>query len=278
MAVFVVAVAGVRGLRTELIPEISEGEFYFEATLPEGTPVEATDRVIQQMQASLEGEPGVAVYCTTAGSRLISGGQSLSTKAEHYGQLNVVTQDRRDEAAEAATAARLRERFATIPDLVAKHGKPTYFSLKTPIEVVLFSDDMDVLDRYAAQLEAALATVPGLVDVRSSLEEGNPELQIIFDRRRLAALGIDIRTAAETLRDRVLGNVPTLFREEDRQIEIRVRNLEANRQSFDDVRNLVIDGPGGHPLRLLTVAEVREDRGPAEIHRIQQQRAAVLSA
>ncbi|MCP4664625.1 MAG: efflux RND transporter permease subunit, partial [bacterium] len=160
----------------------------------------------------------------------------------------------------------------------AKHGKPTYFSLKTPIEVVLFSDDMATLDRYAARIEAALATVPGLVDVRSSLEEGNPELQIIFDRRRLAALGIDMRTAAETLRDRVLGNVPSLFREEDRQIEIRVRNLEANRQSFDDVRNLVIDGPGGQPLRLLTVAEVREDRGPAEIHRIQQQRAAVLSA
>ncbi len=40
----------------------------------------------------------------------------------------------------------------------------------------------------------------------------------------------------------------------------------------------MIDGPDGQPLRLLTVAEVRDDRGPAEIHRIQQQRAAVLSA
>ncbi len=85
-----------------------------------------------------------------------------------------------------------------------------------------------------------------------------------------------MRTAAETLRDRVLGNVPSLFREEDRQIEIRVRNVESYRQSFDDVRNLVIDGPGGQPLRLLTVAEVREDRGPAEIHRIQQQRAGAV--
>jgi HAE1 family hydrophobic/amphiphilic exporter-1 len=83
---------------------------------------------------------------------------------------------------------------------------------------------------------------------------------------------------AETLRDRVLGAVPTRFREEDRQIDIRVRNLEQHRQTIEDVRKLVIPGPEGRPIRLLTVADVRVDRGPAEIHRVQQQRAAVLSA
>jgi len=87
-----------------------------------------------------------------------------------------------------------------------------------------------------------------------------------------------MRVVAETLRDRVLGAVPTRFREADRQIDIRVRNLEHQRQTANDVRNLVIPGPDGRQLRLLTVAEVHEDRGPAEIHRIQQQRAAVLSA
>ena len=48
-----------------------------------------------------------------------------------------------------------------------------------------------------------------------------------------------MRTPAETLRDRVLGAVPTRFREEDRQIDIRVRNLESYRQTADDIRNLV---------------------------------------
>jgi HAE1 family hydrophobic/amphiphilic exporter-1 len=276
--VFVLAVAGIGLLNTSLIPEISEGEFYFEATLPEGTPVQATDRVLQQMQAPAVDDPAVAVLYTTAGSRLVSGGLSLSTTAEHYGQLNVVLANRRDEAAEQAVADRLRDHFATIPELEARFGKPTYFSVETPIEVILFSDDLRALNEYAPQLADALAGVPGLVDVRSSLEEGNPELQIVFDRERLAGFGLDMRNVAETLRNRVLGTVPTRFREEDRQIDIRVRNLEVHRQTVDDVRNLVIPGPDGRTLRLLTVADVREDRGPAEIHRVQQQRAAVLSA
>ena len=68
--------------------------------------------------------------------------------------------------------------------------------------------------------------VPGLVDVRSSLEAGSPELQVVFDRARLATLGLDMRVLSETLRDRVQGAVPTRFKEEDRQIDIRVRNRE----------------------------------------------------
>ncbi len=276
--VFVAALALIPRLATSLIPDISEGEFFFEATLPEGTPVEATDRVIRRMQEAVAGDPAVAVLYSTAGSRLVSGGMSLSTTAEHYGQVNVVLADRRDQAAETALAERMRISFAAIPELEATFGKPSYFSLTTPIEVILFSDDLAALDRAAPQVVDALAGVPGLVDVRSSLEEGNPELQVVFDRDRLAALGLDMRAVAETLRDRILGAVPTRFREADRQIDIRVRNAAADRETIEDVRNLVIPGPDGRPLRLLTVAEVREDRGPAEIHRVEQQRAAVISA
>ena len=113
--VFALAVAGVSRLQTALIPEISEGEFYFEATMPEGTPVEATDRAIGSMAAPLASNPDVEVYYSTAGSRLVSGGMSLSTTAEHYGQLNVVLADRRDEGAEERVASLLREPSPSSP-------------------------------------------------------------------------------------------------------------------------------------------------------------------
>ncbi|MCU0304385.1 MAG: efflux RND transporter permease subunit [Thermoanaerobaculales bacterium] len=276
--VLALSLAALGGLESSLIPDISQGEFTFEATLPEGTSVLATDRVLQRMASPIVGDPAVEVAYATAGSRLVSGGLSLSTTAEHYGQLNVVLADRNDEAVEQEVAGRLRDGFASIPELETTFGKPTYFSLKTPIEVILFSDDLEALSEWAPVLADRLAAVPGLVDVRSSLEEGNPELQVIFDRDRLASLGLDMGEVARTLRDRVLGAVPTRFREADRQIDIRVRNLEDQRRTAADVRNLMIPGPDGRQLRLLTVAEVRAARGPAEIHRVQQQRAAVLTA
>ena len=268
--------AGLLG--TELIPQLSEGEFFFEVKLPEGASLAATDRSIKVMEEAAGAETAVDRYYATVGSRLVSGGMSLNTKAENLGQLNLVMKNRSDSEGELALAERLRREFSALPDLEIKFGRPSYFSLKTPVEVIIFGDDLDLLRSSSLELAGRLSTVPGLVDVRSSLEAGNPELQVVFDRERLAALGLDMGVLSETLKNRVLGAVPTRFKEEDRQIDIRIRNRPSDRQSVNDVRNLIVPGPGGEPLRLLSVARVTEERGPAEIHRLQQQRAAVVSA
>jgi HAE1 family hydrophobic/amphiphilic exporter-1 len=212
------------------------------------------------------------------GSRLPAGGVNVNTKAENLAQLNLVMRDRSDEIAEAAAAERLRQTFLQIPDVEAKFGRPGYFSLKTPVEIQIYGEDLEALRSYSLDLAGAVGQVPGLVDVRSSLEAGNPELRVVFDRRRLAALNLDMATLSATLRDRVQGVVPTRFKEEDRQIDIRIRNREGDRASLADVRNLVIPGADGQPLRLLSVADVTLGRGPAEIHRLQQQRAAIVTA
>jgi HAE1 family hydrophobic/amphiphilic exporter-1 len=186
--------------------------------------------------------------------------------------------DRSDEVAEAAAAERLRQTFLALPDVEAKFGRPGYFSLKTPVEIQIFGEDLEALRSYSLDLAGAVSQVPGLVDVRSSLEAGNPELRVVFDRRRLAALNLDMTALSQTLRNRVQGVVPTRFKEEDRQIDIRIRNTEDDRATLADVRNLVIPGADGQSLRLLSVADVTLGRGPAEIHRLQQQRAAIVTA
>jgi hydrophobic/amphiphilic exporter-1 (mainly G- bacteria), HAE1 family len=276
--IFALSVWSARTLDLELIPELSEGEFFYEAQLPEGVSLAATDRVVQRLEAIADASDDVALHYATVGSRSGAGGLSLNTRAENLGQLNVIVRDRNDRQLEQQVAEQLRREFAAIPDLDAKFGRPAYFTLKTPVEVQIYGEDLTLLRDYSLDVARRLARVPGLVDVRSSLEAGNPELQVIFDRDRLAALGLDMAALSQSLADRVQGAVPTRFRLEDRQIDIRVRNREADRRSVEDVRNLVVTGPGGQPLRLLAVADVRLDRGPAEIHRLQQQRAAVVAA
>jgi len=276
--VFFASLWAIRLIGTELIPQLSEGEFYFEASLPEGTSLAATDRVVQEMELAAGEEPALDSYYATIGSRLVTGGLSLNAKAENLAQLNLAMRDRGDTKTEIEIADRLRSRFLAIPDLETKFGRPSYFSLKTPIEVALFGDDLDLLRSYSLDLARQLGTVPGLVDVRSSLEAGNPELQVVFDRERLAVLGLDMGTLSETLKNRVQGVVPTQFKEEDRQIDIRIRNQEPDRRTIEDVRQLMLPGLNNESIRLLSVADVHLDRGPAEIHRLQQQRAAVITA
>ncbi len=278
LVLFGVSIASVNRLGTQLLPSLTEGEFFFELKMPEGTSLAATDRQMKKMEAEAAAQEEVGTIYSTVGSRLVAGGMSLNTKAENLAQLNVVLKNRGDDKAEARVMSTLRQEYESAPGVEIHSGRPTYFSLQTPIEVYLFGEDLDELRDWSLRVASALSQIDGLVDVRSSLEAGSPEVEVIFDRDRVASLGLDLGQLSQTLRDRIQGTVPTRFKEGDRQIDIRVRNLEQERHSVKDVRNLVLPGPDGEPIRLLTVAQVRLGTGPSEIHRVQQQRAAVISA
>jgi len=276
-AVFAAAMALVPRLQTELIPALDHGEYFFEVTMPEGTAVTATDRVLQQMEAAAAAEPLLLRYDASIGSRPSSGGMSLRTRDENLGQLNVVFKPGTSLEQRQASLATLRHKFEAIPDLHSKLGAPSYFTLKTPIELDLYGENLEPLREYSDKIVGKLRELPGFVDLRTSLEAGNPELRVVFDRERLAALGLDMAQMSAILRDRVQGAVPTHFKEEDRQIDIRVRNREDDRKTQEDIRNLIVTERNGVPVRLTSVATVELARGPAEIHRLEQQRAAVIT-
>ena len=276
-ALFAASILVVPRLGSELIPPLTEGEFYFEAVLPEGTPLAVTDRAIRDMEAAADAEPGVATTFSTVGSRLVSGGLALKTKDENLGQLNVVLEDRSDETNEHAVAERLRAKFERVPNLLAKLGRPSFFSLKTPVEAIFYGENLEQLRDYTIALLPKVKEVAGLADVRASMEAGNPELSVRFDRDRLAAFGLSIREVSSGLHDRVQGVVVSRFREEDRHIDIRVRNREADRKDISDIENLVVAERDGVPVTLSAVASIEPARGPAEIHRIQQTRAAIVT-
>lgn len=278
VVLFAAAIAAIPLLGRELIPPLTEGEFFFEVSLPQGSSLAATDRVMSELEAAAAEDPRIEQSYSRVGSRLVAGGVSLNTVGEHFGQINVVLKNKADDRVEAAAIETLRQHFSEIPDVTAKFGRPSYFSVKTPVEVVLYGEDLEELREYSLDITRDLSSVAGLVDVRSSLEAGNPELHVVFDRNRLAALNLDLGTMSSTLQNRVQGVVPTRFKESDRQIDVRVRNQESDRASIADVRNLVLPGPNGAPIRLVSIANVTVDEGPAEIHRLQQQRAAVVSA
>ena len=127
-----------------------------------------------------------------------------------------------------------------------------------------------MLENRAGEMIDYLRNVDALVDVKSSLEAGSPELQVIFNRDRIASFGLDIRSLTSTLRNRVLGVIPTRFRERERQIDIRIRNPEESRSKAEDISNLIIPGPSGSKLRLQTVAEIldahHQNKVPGNCH------------
>ena len=130
---------------------------------------------------------------------------------------------------------------------------------------------------YTIELLPKISQVKGLIDVRASLETGNPELVVRFDRDRLAKLGLNIESVSDTINRRVNGSIVSRFQQPDRQIDIRLRNQESDRDSVNDMLNIVIGEVDGRPVTLQAVANVESLQGPAAIDRIQQSRVAIIA-
>jgi HAE1 family hydrophobic/amphiphilic exporter-1 len=116
--------------------------------------------------------------------------------------------------------------------------------------------------------------VPGLRDVRSTLQRGNPEISIRFDREKLAALELDSRVVTEILQNKVQGEVPTLFAERERKIDLMVRLDRSSLNSIPQLLAVNVNPVGNPPIPLETVATIQRQEGPSEIRRIGNLRGA----
>ena len=261
----------------DLIPTFSQGEFSFLVELPEGTPLEVSDRFVADVESVLEDDERVGSLSAIVGGRGLSL-SSTGTEGENTARIQVRMADGATRDDEEAVADLLRGRLETSGLARFKFERPTYFSFRTPIEVEVYSDDLGDLHVASSQVKEALLGVPGLVDVKSTAELGNPELQILFNRSQLARLGLNLGDVADTVRNKVQGEVATRFTEGDREIDIVVRSVEIGAASVDDVQDFIVAQRDGVPIFLKSVADVRLVDGPSEIRRIGQKRTGVVSA
>jgi HAE1 family hydrophobic/amphiphilic exporter-1 len=274
---FAGAVWTIPRLGFDLIPTFSQGEFSFVVELPEGTPLEVTDRFIADTEEVLDGDERVAAHSSIVGG---SGLTLTKTGAEGENTARIAVRMAKGTrpADETVIADNLRSRLAGSGLARFKLERPTYFSFRTPIEVEVYSDNLPQLHAVADLVKERVSEVPGLVDVKSSAELGNPELQILFDRNQLSQVGLNLGDVADTVRNKVQGEVATRFTEGDREIDIVVRSVELGQASVDDVRDSIVAQRHGVPIYLKSVATVRLVEGPSEIRRIGQKRTGVISA
>jgi HAE1 family hydrophobic/amphiphilic exporter-1 len=278
----VLSAAGALFLEVDLVPAMSQGEFSYQVELPAGTPLALTDRALLGAQQALAADTSVEAFSAVAGGAGLSL-TSTGTEGENFGQVDVRMKPGTSAADEERTIAAVREALGRIQSPQAaesvrvKFQRPSFFSFRTPIEVEVFGDELRPLQASADDVFRRLARVPGLVDVRSSAEMGNPELQVRFDREALARLGLRLDEVAATVRGKVKGEVATRLNEGDREIDILVRS-GSQEVSADEVARVIVAHREGTPIYLSSVARVSRELGPSEIRRIGQRRAAVVSA
>jgi len=278
LALFVFTIAFVLPrLGTELIPQMSQGEFNVDLRLPPGTPLEQTDRAMvaaQQASSSL-GDVAMAYSVAGTGNRLDA---NPVDSGENTGRLSVSLKDGAGRDEEEAAMQGMRASLENMPGVQYRFSRPSLFALSTPLEVVVSGYDLDRLRLAAEDIRSRVAADDRFADVKTTVEAGNPEIQIVFDQERASQLGLVVRDLADRVVNSVRGEVATRYKLRDKQIDVLVRSVDTRAASVEEVRNLIVNPGADFPVPLSAVADVQLSIGPAEIRRVGQERVAVISA
>ncbi|MEN0042490.1 MAG: efflux RND transporter permease subunit [Pseudomonadota bacterium] len=276
-ALFAATMSLVPRLGTELIPQLSQGEFSINLRLAPGTPLAKTDSVVLRAydaaQAVSDIEQSFSV--TGTGNRLDA---NPVDAGEHTGVLTIRMTPGATREDETRAMNQLRTGLDAIPGLTYDFERPALLALSTPVEVVFRGYNLEALRTHAEAMAAQMGSDPQFTDVRSNIEGGNPEIQIEFDQERAAALDLRVRDIADRVVGNVRGNVATRYSWRDKKIDVTVRSVETNDASIEDVRALIVNPGSARPVSLSDVATIRLATGPSEIRRFDQDRVAVVSA
>ncbi|MGB5392367.1 MAG: efflux RND transporter permease subunit [Thermoanaerobaculia bacterium] len=264
-------------LGRELIPELIQGEFFVNTELPPGTHLDVTQRRMASLEAVSMGMEDVTSVYSISGASNEQGG-AAGERRENIGQLTLTINPPVSRQREEMVMADLRDALDRQEGMTYRFGRPSYFSFRTPIEVEIRGYNLRLLDRLADRLVEQMSEIEGLTDIKSSTEGGNPELQITFDRERLATLGLTLGEVAPVVRSKVQGAIATDIQREDRKIDIRMRSQEQYRDSTQDLLQLTVHQSGKTAIPLGAVATVEEVEGPAEIRRSEGERVALVTA
>lgn len=275
--IFVATMSLVPRLGTELIPQFSQGEFNVDLRLSPGAPLAETDRAIQATQRAAAGIDAVALDYSVAGT-----GNRLDANpvdaGDNTGSLSITLKPGSGRQAEDRTMAAMRAELARLPGVQYKFSRPALLSFASPLQIEISGYDFDGLARTSQALVEMMSASSRFSDIKTTVERGNPEIQIVFDQERAAKLGLAVRDIANLVVANVRGELATRYTWRDKKIDVLVRSVDTRQSSIEEIRRLIVNPSSDRPVTLDAVATVSVSQGPAEIRRVAQQRVAIITA
>ena len=269
-------------LDRDLLPNVDQGAFDVRLDLVEGTSLAATAEAGARIESGLLEDPGVAVVFSRIGRdiRAYAQGDAEGTGLHQgYFQVRLKEGVKTDEVLERVRplaghiASLFPEAIVTFETGQATGLGKILGGTDADIAIRILGENLDSSFAYADEVQRSLAGSQRLGNVRTDVEEGQPQLWLQIKEDEAAQFGIEPRAIATTIGTAMRGDIPTTFVAFDRKINIVVRLSDEMRYSESTLRELRVQGI---PLRELVTIE--ESMGPAEIHRRDQGRVVTVYA
>ena len=285
-AIFVGSLLLGSAIGTDFIPASDNSHITGNLSLPAGANVDRTKEIAKRFQAKLEKDfPEVKQFTYDVG---VPGDDSdnsfamMNASRSNYMSFRInLTDVKKRKRDMFEIADELRKEIASYTEVekfsVSAGGQGGMTSGST-IDVEIFGYDFETTEKIAQTIKSEMEKIQGLKDVAIDRDEYVPQLQVDFDREKLALNGLNVATASTYVRNRMNGMTASVFREDGEEYKIKVRNDRSHRSSVEDIENILIYNTQGKAVRLSEVAKVVERQAPPSIKRQDRERVVKVSA
>jgi heavy metal efflux system protein len=284
--IFALALTAARGLGSEFLPHLEEGNLWIRASMPPSISLEAGDGYVNRMRKAIKSYPEVQTVISQHGRPDDGTDATGFFNAEFFAPLKPFDQwpSGIDKARLIATLTkRMHSEFSGVDfnfsQYIEDNVEEAASGVKGENSVKLFGNDLGVLQSTADHIQKIMSSVPGIADLAAFNSLGQPTIRIDVDRARAAHYGLapgDIDAVVQAaVGGQAAGN---LFEENsDRNFPIMVRLAPQYRQNLDAIRRVTIgaaatSGNGIVQIPLGDVASVRMVSGASFIYRENQER------
>jgi len=276
--VFVAAIALVSKLGTEFIPTLEEGSVLIGINMAPSISLEKATETVQNIERKILEFDIVDEVISRIG-RPEAGSHPHPV---NIAEIHIEFKDKKDwkgfktkkEFIEA-----LNKKFEPILGVQFNFSQPIQNAFnellsgaKTQLAIKIFGEDLSVLSKKANEIRSAIDKIPGLVDLSVEQSFGQPQVQIIADRKACARFGVDVNEILELVELAVGGEAIDNIFLNTRRFDIHVRYQEKFRSDPEAIKKLLVHNKTGALIPLEQVADIKQILGPIQINREKNQR------
>jgi len=284
LIIFIISLMMIPRLGTEFIPVLEEGAIQINVTMaPSISLVEATETIMK-----LERE--VLTYKEVESTIAKIGRPEAGSHPHPVNFANIqITLKSQDEwknyNSKDELIGALDKNLSEYPGIQLNFTQPIQnlfdellSGVRTQLAIKVYGEDLAVLRSLAEEVKTEVEGVPGLVDLATDQSFGQPQVQVIVDRKACARYGVNASEILEIVELAVGGEVIDQIFLNTRRFGINVRYQEAFRNSPEAIGNLLVHSSEGYTIPLSQVAEIKKLMGPIQINREMNQRRWTVSA
>jgi multidrug efflux pump len=263
----------------EFFPDLEPSQAFIEIDAPIGTRLEASDKIVHQIEDRIKNTPDMENYVADVGSRPNMFDFGLGGGSSHQSQVTIDFVERHLRSQNSnETLDQIKNKITGIPGARIEVDKPQAGPpTGAAVEIQIKGEDFNILDEQSQKIQKLIENVPGISNLNDNYEKGRPELRIRIDREKAALFGLNTQEIANTIRTAINGTEASDYRVGTDEYDITVRFSKDFRRNYNDLLNLTVFYEGTH-YPLANFASIDFTSGLSKINHLDKDRVLTITA